>query len=238
MMASKVHKQSIVKNQSGCPIMKKTIKIDYVSDIACPWCAVGLGSLEEAIKILDGAADVEIHFQPFELNPDMPPGGQEVIEHLTQKYGMPEEQIRVNQANIRDRAAAVGFPFHPDGRKHVYNTFDAHRLLHWAGVECGAQAQYRLKKELLGTYFTLAVSLDDQNNMIDAVKRAALDPVRAQEILSSDVFTQEVRAQQEKYASMGITSVPSLIFNDKYLLQGAQPPEAFARALLQLAEQE
>jgi predicted DsbA family dithiol-disulfide isomerase len=151
---------------------------------------------------------------------------------------MPEEQIRVNQANIRDRAAAVGFPFHPDGRKHVYNTFDAHRLLHWAGVECGAQAQYRLKKELLGTYFTLAVSLDDQNNMIDAVKRAALDPVRAQEILSSDVFTQEVRAQQEKYASMGITSVPSLIFNDKYLLQGAQPPEAFARALLQLAEQE
>ncbi len=218
--------------------MKKTIKIDYVSDIACPWCAVGLGSLEEAIKILDGAADVEIHFQPFELNPDMPPGGQEVIEHLTQKYGMPEEQIRVNQANIRDRAAAVGFPFHPDGRKHVYNTFDAHRLLHWAGVECGAQAQYRLKKELLGTYFTLAVSLDDQNNMIDAVKRAALDPVRAQEILSSDVFTQEVRAQQEKYASMGITSVPSLIFNDKYLLQGAQPPEAFARALLQLAEQE
>jgi len=218
--------------------MKKTIKIDYVSDIACPWCAVGLGSLEEAIKILDGAAEIEIHFQPFELNPDMPPGGQEVIEHLTQKYGMPEEQIRINQANIRDRAAAVGFPFHPEGRKHVYNTFHAHRLLHWAGVEGGADAQYRLKKELLGTYFTLAVSLDDQNNMIEAVKRAALDPVRAQEILSSDLFTQEVRAQQAKYASMGITSVPSLIFNDKYLLQGAQPPEAFARALLQLAEQE
>ena len=218
--------------------MKKTIKIDYVSDIACPWCAVGLGSLEQAIKILDGAADVEIHFQPFELNPDMPPGGQEVIEHLTQKYGMPEEQIRINQANIRDRAAAVGFPFHPEGRKHVYNTFDAHRLIHWAGAEYDADAQYRMKKELLGTYFTLAVNLDDQNNMIDAVKRAGLDPVRAQEILSSDTFTEAVRAQQAKYASMGITSVPSLIFNDKYLLQGAQPPEAFARALLQLAEQE
>ena len=219
-------------------IMKKTIKIDYISDIACPWCAVGLGSLEEAIKILDGAAEVEIHFQPFELNPDMPPGGQEVIEHLTQKYGKPEEQIRINQANIRDRAAAVGFPFHPEGRKHVYNTFNAHRLIHWAGAEFGPDAQYRLKKELLGTYFTLAVSLDDQNNMIDAVKRAGLDPVRAQEILSSDTFTSEVRAQQSKYAGMGITSVPSLIFDDKYLLQGAQPPEAFARALLQLAEQE
>ena len=218
--------------------MKKTIKIDYVSDIACPWCAVGLGSLEQAIKILDGAADVEIHFQPFELNPDMPPGGQEVIEHLTQKYGMPEEQIRINQANIRERAAAMGFAFHPEGRKHVYNTFDAHRLIHWAGAECGAQAQYRLKRELLGTYFTLAVSLDDQNNMIDAVKRADLDPVRAQAVLSAGTFTEEVRALQAKYASMGITSVPSLIFNDKYLLQGAQPPEAFARALKQLAAEE
>ena len=218
--------------------MKKTIKIDYVSDIACPWCAVGLGSLEQAIQLIEGAANVEIHFQPFELNPDMPPGGQEVIEHLTQKYGMPEEQIRINQANIRDRAAAVGFPFHPEGRKHVYNTFAAHRLIHWAGAEYDADAQYRMKKELLGTYFTLAVNLDDQNNMIDAVKRAGLDPTRAQEILSSDTFTEAVRSQQAKYASMGITSVPSLIFNDKYLLQGAQPPEAFARALLQLAEQE
>lgn len=218
--------------------MKKTIKIDYVSDIACPWCAVGLGSLEQAIELMDGAADIEIHFQPFELNPDMPPGGQEVIEHLTQKYGLPEEQIRINQANIRDRAQAVGFPFHPEGRKHVYNTFNAHRLLHWAAVECGAQAQYRLKKELLGTYFTLAVSLDDPHNMLDAVKRAGLDVTRAQEVLSAGTFTEEVRAQQAKYTSMGITSVPSLIFNDKYLLQGAQPPEAFARALLQLAEQE
>lgn len=218
--------------------MKKTIKIDYVSDIACPWCAVGLGSLEQAISNVADEVNVEIHFQPFELNPDMPPGGQEVIEHLTQKYGMPEAQIRINQANIRDRAAEVGFPFHPEGRKHVYNTFDAHRLLHWAGQESGLAAQYRLKKELLGTYFTLAVSLDDQNNLIEAVQRAGLDPIRAQEILSSDIFTQDVRERQAMYAKMGITSVPSLIFNDKYLLQGAQPAEAFANALRQLAADE
>ncbi len=215
--------------------MKKTIRIDYVSDIACPWCAVGLGALEQAIKNVSDEVNVEIHFQPFELNPDMPPGGQEVIEHLTQKYGMPEEQIRINQANIRDRAAAVGFPFHPEGRKHVYNTFHAHRLLHWAGEECGLDAQYRLKKELLGTYFTLAVSLDDQQNLIDAVKRAGLDPIRAQEVLTSDLFADAVHAQQLKYAGMGITSVPSLIFNEKYLLQGAQPAESFASALRRLA---
>lgn len=217
--------------------MKKTIKIDYVSDIACPWCAVGLGSLEQAIKSLENEVDIEIHFKPFELNPDMPPGGQEVFEHLTQKYGKPIEQIRLTQANIRERAEAVGFPFHPEGRKHVYNTFNAHRLLYWAGIECGLNEQYRLKKELLGTYFTLAVSLDDHNNVIDAVKRAGLDTDRAQEILSSDLFTAEVRAEQRKYASMGITSVPSLIFNDKYLLQGAQPSESFAQALRQLASE-
>lgn len=218
--------------------MKKTIKIDYVSDIACPWCAVGLGSLEQAIATIGGEFDVEIHFQPFELNPHMPPGGQEVIEHLTQKYGLPEAQIRINQANIRDRAAAVGFPFHPEGRKHVYNTFDAHRLIHWAGVEYDAAAQYRLKKELLGVYFTLAVSLDDQNNMIEAVKRAQLDPVRAQDILSADTFTAEVRAQQAHYAELGITSVPSLIFNDKYLIQGAQPAESFVQMMRQVASKE
>ncbi len=218
--------------------MKKTIKIDYVSDIACPWCAVGLGSLEQAIKNVSDEVNVEIHFQPFELNPDMPPGGQEVIEHLTQKYGMPEEQIRINQANIRDRAAAVGFPFHPEGRKHVYNTFAAHRLLYWAEIECGLEAQYRLKKELLGTYFTLAVSLDDQNNLLEAVQRAGLDPARAQEILSADTFTDEVRTRQQTYTKMGITSVPSLIFNDKYLLQGAQPAESFASALRQLAAEQ
>ena len=187
--------------------MKKTVKIDYVSDIACPWCAVGLGALEQALKNIDGEFDVDIHFQPFELNPHMPEGGQDVM----------------------------GFDFHPEGRKHVYNTFNAHRLLHWAEVELDAQAQYRLKRELLGTYFTLAVSLDDHNNLIDAVKRAGLDTVRAQEVLSQNLFSADVRARQQKYTGLGISSVPSLIINDQYLLQGAQPAEAFEQALRQVA---
>jgi predicted DsbA family dithiol-disulfide isomerase len=215
--------------------MKKTVKIDYVSDIACPWCAVGLGAIEQALKNINGEFDVEIHFQPFELNPHMPEGGQDVIEHLTEKYGMPEAQVRVNQKNIRDRAAAVGFDFHPEGRKHVYNTFNAHRLLHWAGLEHGPQAQHRLKRELLVTYFQLAVDLDDPQNVLDAVSRAGLDVARAKQILESDEFDAAVRAQQRKYTSMGIQSVPSIIINDKYLLQGAQPAEAFEQALRQVA---
>lgn len=211
------------------------IKIDYVSDIACPWCAVGLGGLEQAIKKIGGAFEVDVHFQPFELNPDMPPGGQDVFEHLTQKYGKTVEQVRATQNEIKARAAAVGYPFHPEGRKHVYNTFNAHRLLHWAGLECGAQAQHRLKRELLVTYFQLAVDLDEAQNLLDAVNRAGLDSKRAADILATDEFSADVRAQQMKYTSMGIHSVPSIIINDKYLLQGAQPAEAFEEALRQVA---
>jgi len=211
------------------------IKIDYVSDIACPWCAVGLGGLEQAIKKIGDAFEVEVHFQPFELNPDMPPGGQDVFEHLTQKYGKTVEQVRATQNEIKARAAAVGYPFHPEGRKHVYNTFNAHRLLHWAGLEFGAQAQHRLKRELLVTYFQLAVDLDEAQNLLDAVNRAGLDSKRASDILVTDEFAADVRAQQMKYTSMGIHSVPSIIINDKYLLQGAQPAEAFEEALRQVA---
>ena len=212
-----------------------SIKIDYVSDIACPWCAVGLGGLEQAIKNIGDEFEVEIHFQPFELNPDMPPGGQEVFEHLIQKYGKTVEQVRATQNDIKARAAAVGYPFHPEGRKHVYNTFNAHRLLYWAELEHGAQAQHRLKRELLITYFQLAVDLDDPKNVLDAVSRAELDTDRAASILATDEFAAEVRAQQVKYTSMGIHSVPSIIVNEKYLLQGAQPADAFEQALRQVA---
>lgn len=211
------------------------VKIDYVSDIACPWCAVGLGGLEQAIKKIGDAFEVEVHFQPFELNPDMPPGGQDVFEHLTQKYGKTVDQVRATQNDIKARAAAVGYPFHPEGRKHVYNTFNAHRLLHWAGLEHGPQAQHRLKRELLVTYFQLAVDLDDPQNVLAAVSRAGLEVERASKILASDEFAAEVRTQQRKYTSMGIQSVPSIIINDKYLLQGAQPAEAFEQALRQVA---
>jgi predicted DsbA family dithiol-disulfide isomerase len=174
-----------------------------------------------------------MHFQPFELNPQMPMGGQDVIEHLVEKYGVGPKQVRENQAQIRKRAAEVGFPFHPEGRKWVYNTFDCHRLLHWAGLEFGSDAQHRLKRELLGTYFTLAVNLDDPANMLDAVDRAGLDRQRAAEVLASDEFKEAVREQQKFYLEAGIHSVPAVILNDRILIQGAQPVEQFKAALLQ-----
>ncbi len=216
--------------------MKSTIKIDYVSDIACPWCAVGLGNLNQAIAQLSDKANFEVHFRPFELNPNMPKGGQDAIEHLTQKYGLTVEQVNANQANIRKKALEAGFEFHPEGRKRVYNTFDAHRLLYWAAIECDVKKQAALKNELLNTYFCLAVDLDNQQNLLDAVTRAGLDRQRAQEILNTKEFSSEVRAEEATYTNAGIRSVPSIILNEEYLLQGAQPPESLIKSFEQLIQ--
>ena len=113
------------------------IKIDYVSDIACPWCAVGLGGLEQAIKKIGGEFEVDVHFQPFELNPNMVPEGEDTTEHLRNKYGSTPEQANAIRETIRSRGAELGFTFNLDKRSRIYNTFDAHRLLHWAHEEGG-----------------------------------------------------------------------------------------------------
>ena len=216
--------------------MKPTIKIDYVSDVACPWCAVGLGNLNQAIAKFRDQANFEVRFHPFELNPNMPLGGQDAIEHLTEKYGLTAEEVKANQANIRTKALEAGFEFHPEGRKRVYNTFDAHRLLYWAGQEFGLERQAILKKELLNTYFCLAVNLDDQENLIDAVIRSGLDSARAQDVLKNNEFSREVREEESTYTNAGINSVPSIILNDQYLLQGAQPTESFVQTFEQLIQ--
>jgi predicted DsbA family dithiol-disulfide isomerase len=216
--------------------MKPTIKIDYVSDVACPWCAVGLGNLNQAIAKFRDQVNFEVRFHPFELNPNMPLGGQDAIEHLTEKYGLTAEKVKANQANIRTKALEAGFEFHPEGRKRVYNTFDAHRLLYWAGQEFGLEKQAILKKELLNTYFCLAVNLDDRENLIDAVIRSGLDSARAQGVLKNNEFAREVREEESTYTNAGINSVPSIILNDQYLLQGAQPTESFVQTFEQLIQ--
>ncbi len=221
---------------------RQTIKIDFVSDIACPWCAIGLSNLSRATAQIRSRAHIKIHFRAFEMNPQMPRGGQEVIEHLTQKYGMSVEQVKENQLRIREKAKEAGFEFHPEGRKWVYNTFDAHRLLFWAALEVGIEQQYMLKAELLRAYFCLAVDLDDQQHLLEAVTRAGLDPLRAQKVLAGNEFAEEVRQEEQIYQRLGVHSVPSIIINNQYLVQGAQPPEVFVdifeKLLDRAAEQE
>ncbi len=216
--------------------MTARLKIDFVSDVVCPWCAVGLGSLQQALQRLEGVVDADIHFQPFELNPKMPPEGQDIVEHLQQKYGIDAAQQAVNWQALRQRAAAAGFDFREEGRGRTWNTFHAHRLLHWAG-EQGAQAQARVKRSLLEAYFGRGENPSAPEVLLGAVRAAGLDEARAKEIIEGDAYAAEVRSQQQFYAQAGISAVPSVIVNDQYLIQGGQPAEAFEQALRQIATQ-
>lgn len=212
-----------------------TIKIDFVSDIACPWCAVGLAALEQAIDRVKDQVKVELHFQPFELNPNMPPEGQDIVEHLTEKYRMSAEQVAQNQEHIRERGADVGFRFNMDGRKRTYNTFDAHRLLHWAETEEQGSRQHLLKRVLLEAYFTEGQDPSSHVVLLDAVEKSGLDRLSAATILDSDTYAADVREREQFYLSQGINSVPSVIFNEQHLIQGGQPIDTFEQALRQLA---
>jgi predicted DsbA family dithiol-disulfide isomerase len=217
--------------------MKLTIKINFISDIGCPWCAVALGTLDQAMENLKDQAEFEIHFEPYELNPQMKIGGANAIEYLSNKYGISEQQVKANQAKIRERAAAAGFHFHPEGRKKVYNTFDAHRLLYWAGHEHGLASQHRLKKEFFNTYFCLAADFDKRENLLEAVQRARLDQSAASKVLEEGLFAKEVKAQVAYYQAQGVNAVPNLILNGKYSLQGAQPLEILEASLKEVIEQ-
>lgn len=215
--------------------MTAAIKIDFVSDVSCPWCAIGLASLEQALQSLAGEVNAELCFQPFELNPGMARGGEDITEHLTKKYGStPEQQAQARDA-IRERGAALGFVFRSEGRRRIYNTFDAHRLLHWAHVEHPGR-QHALKKSLLEAYFTHGYAPEDREVLVQAAHTAGLDPAQAREVLESERYTEEVRQREQYYLDRGIHAVPSVIVNDRHLIQGGQPPEVFEEAIRRIAE--
>jgi predicted DsbA family dithiol-disulfide isomerase len=212
--------------------MSARLKIDFVSDVSCPWCAIGLRSLEHALDNISKEVSADIHFQPFELNPDMPAGGQDIVEHLTQKYGSTSEQIERTQEGIRARGAELGFKFDMGKRSRIYNTFDAHRLLHWAALE---GRQHALKSALFAAYFSEGRNPSDHEVLIDVAQRVGLDPARAREVLASDLYEKEVRERAQFYRERGIQAVPSVIINDEYLIQGGQPAAAFEQVLRQIA---
>jgi predicted DsbA family dithiol-disulfide isomerase len=209
------------------------MKIDFVSDISCPWCAIGLNALEEAISRLGNAVAVELHFQPFELNPQMAAEGEEIVGHLSRKYGLTPEQCEQNAEMIRERGEAVGFTFGKGRRQRIYNTFDAHRLLHWAGLE---GRQRVLKRALLSAYLTHGENPNDPALLVRVAAEVGLDAARAEAILASADYAAEVRDRQAFYTGQGIHSVPSVIIDDRHLIQGGQPVEVFERALRQLAQ--
>lgn len=210
------------------------LQIDFVSDIACPWCAVGLHALQTALTRVGPDITAHIECQPFELNPAMPPEGQDVVEHLTAKYGIGPEQIEQNRAVLHARGAEVGFQF--GARSRIWNTFDAHRLLHWAGLPGQPDgAQWQLKQALLKAYHGDGANPNDAALLTGLATQVGLDATEAAEVLASGRFADEVRETEAMWQEAGIRAVPAVVINRKHLISGGQPAEAFEQALRQIA---
>lgn len=213
-----------------------TLRIDFVSDVVCPWCAVGLASLQQAIGRVRDVIDVEVHVQPFELDPGTPREGVEVAANLKRKYGMSDAQLAENQERIRQRGAELGFVFDFNARSRSWNTFDAHRLLHWAAGQ-GPGLQLALKQALLVANFTEGRDIGDPAVLAAVAGSVGLDAAAAAEVLASGRYANEVRQLQAFFRQLGISSVPAVIIERKHLVSGGQPPEVFEQALRQIAAQ-
>jgi predicted DsbA family dithiol-disulfide isomerase len=208
------------------------LRIDFVSDVACPWCAIGLASLEQALARTRGEVEADIHFQPFELNPQLGAAGEDAAEHTQKKYGLSTAQLAANRDAIRQRGAELGFTFDMERRRRIVNTFDAHRLLHWAGEE-GRQRE--LKHALLRAYFTDGLDVSDHDTLVEIAASVGLPVDRAREILGSDTYADEVRTVEQFFLQQGIQAVPAIIIDRHHLISGGQPVEVFEQALRQIA---
>ncbi len=208
--------------------MAEKLRIDFVSDIACPWCVIGLRSLLKALENIGGEVEAQIRFSPFELNPGMAPEGENAAEHVQKKYGSTPERSAAARQAIIDHGQALGFTFNYGPESRIWNTLDAHRLLAWALTQ---GKQLELKQALFKSNFTDQRATSDHATLVDAARAAGLDPERAREVLASDAFADEVRAEEEHWRRNGVTAVPSVIFNQRWLIQGGQPPQVFEQAI-------
>ena len=211
------------------------LRIDFISDVVCPWCAIGLYSLEAAAARIPGL-ELDLHFHPFELNPGMGPEGQDIEEHLAQKYGARPEQLAGTRQAIRERGAALGFAFSMEARSRIYNTRDAHRLLHWAGEDFDAATQRRLKVALLKAYFTEGRNVSDPAVLLDVAVAAGLPQAGVQELLAGRRFDADVAAAEAEVQRQGINAVPAIVVNQRHLIQGGQSVEVFEQMLRQVMQ--
>jgi predicted DsbA family dithiol-disulfide isomerase len=210
------------------------MRIDVVSDVACPWCAIGVSALERALARIGGdVGEVEVHLQPFELNPTMGPEGADAAQYLSEKYGLTPVELAANRARIEERGAAEGFAF--GTRSHVWNTFDAHRLLTWAGAEGPPGAQRALKRALLAAYHGEGRNIASAEVLLELAVKSGLPAERAREVLERGEFAEQVRQAERFWQGIGIHSVPAVIVDRKHLISGGQPSEVFEQALRQIA---
>lgn len=216
--------------------MTPKLKVEFVSDVVCPWCVVGLRGLEQAVKTLDGTVEIDLHFEPFELNAHLEPEGEPLVEHIHDKYGASPEQFAKMQQALTARGAELGFQFNFTEQSRIWNSFDAHRLLHWAGL-VGPGEQHALKQALFRAHFTENRNLCDREVLVDAASEAGLDREQARTVLASGAYLHEVRSRESLWQRRGISAVPSVVIGGTHLIQGGQPAEVYERVLRDLAAQ-
>jgi predicted DsbA family dithiol-disulfide isomerase len=217
------------------------LRIDLVSDIACPWCAIGYARLQQALQSLHGAIEVDLHWRAFELNPDPALVPEPILPALCRKYGVPEAQMQQSQQMLMQLAAGLGLNFSGMEQRLTCNTFDAHRLLKWAAATYPAaaaqsvSAQTALKLALFEAYFGRAEQISEHDVLLRCVAATGLDTDAAAQVLESTQFADEVRAEEAAYQQAGISSVPAFVINQRYLISGAQEPAQLAQTLKQIA---
>jgi len=209
------------------------LRIDIVSDVVCPWCIIGYKQLQRALAQMEGRFTVDIHWQPFELNPQMPPRGQELREHIALKYGTTPEQSRGARSRLTELGASLGFSFDYFDGMRIYNTFLAHQLLYWA-AHTGKQTE--LKLALFEAFFSRRENVGDPNMLALIATRAGLDQQQALEVLESGRYAQEVRREQAHWLDKEVHAVPMFYFNDSFPVPGAQEAQTFVRVLEKLRE--
>ncbi|MPQ69705.1 MULTISPECIES: DsbA family oxidoreductase [unclassified Pseudomonas] len=212
--------------------MNAQVKLDFISDVVCPWCALGVTALEQAIANLADEVSVELTFKPFELNPDMPAEGEHAVRHMMRKYGRSAEEVAAGKQMLMTRGKAIGFQFDLEKRSHFYNTFDAHRLLLWALQE---GRQLELKRALLRAYFSDGQNPSDRETLVRLATEAGLQAAPAREVLTSGAFADEVRELEAFYRARGINSVPAMILNGRHLVSGSQSVEYYEQMLREIA---
>lgn len=210
----------------------KNLQIDIVSDIACPWCAIGYARLEQAMKELDGELDFHIQWHAFELNPDSSSDGEPILQALSRKYGRSEAEMEAAQRNMMDIAAELGLDFSRMQERYTRNTFDAHRLVKWAGDQ---ERQTDMKMALFDAYFGHAADISDTEILVGCAESIGLDASQARKVLESDEYAEAVRADEAMYQQAGVSAVPAFIINQRHLISGAQEPETLINAFREIA---
>ena len=212
--------------------MTRPVSIDFVSDVMCPWCALGAVALQQAIANLAGEVAVELTFKPFELNPDMPPEGENAVEHMMRKYGRTLAEVTARNVMVIDRGNALGFTFDLAKRTHFYNSFDAHRLLYWSVAQ---GRQVALKHALFKAHFSDGENISSHDTLVRLAGEVGLSTVRAQEVLDSGELTAEVRELEDFYRMRGINAVPAMVLNGRHLVAGSKSVEEYEQAIRQIA---